>query len=113
MNEIEYVCECDHTRLMHTIHDGCQLCDCERNRAEVVTIGLLIQESNYFREKLRDTQVIRDAITDLLIKSNKQLDIAINTLKRIRGTTYPNGVPDSMLANDALEEIEKIGNIET
>jgi hypothetical protein len=55
-------------------------------------------------------------IVNLTAENNdlrKQLDIAINTLKRIRGTTYPNGVPDSMLANDALEEIEKIGNIET
>jgi murein DD-endopeptidase MepM/ murein hydrolase activator NlpD len=38
----------------------------------------------------------------------KQLEIAVEALKDIRGKAYPNGVPLSIKANDALAEIEKI-----
>jgi hypothetical protein len=67
MNEIEYVCECNHTGLMHSIHDGCSLCDCERNRAEVVTIGQLIHELNSLRKQLDGVKNLAKEVEDLII----------------------------------------------
>ncbi len=38
----------------------------------------------------------------------RKLEIAVEALKSIRGRAYPNGVPSSMIAFDALFEIKKL-----
>lgn len=66
-NYFEYVCECDHTSLMHTISEGCTLCDCLRNRQEVVTIGELTRENNDLKRQVIKLSKLLESIRQELI----------------------------------------------
>jgi hypothetical protein len=91
MNEIEFVCECEHTSTMHSIHDGCKMCDCERNREDVVIIGQLLRIAHEFN----------------LLK--EKFDIATEALKwfiqKYDEADYP--ISDEF-AQEALEKINKL-----
>lgn len=65
--ELEYVCECDHTGLMHSMADGCTLCDCIRNRQDVVIIGRLTRENNDLKRQLKRMSGILESIRKELI----------------------------------------------
>jgi hypothetical protein len=64
------------------------------------------------REQLEDIKAERGAVYDLLIVANKQLEIAVEALKKIREQCFPHGVPDAIQVNKTLAEIEKAGKDE-
>jgi hypothetical protein len=60
---------------------------------------------------MREVEVVRDVITDLLIKANKQLDIAVEALKQVDWHTvtyYSDAIEMHDIAHNALAEIEKV-----
>lgn len=67
--QLEYVCDCDHTGLMHSMADGCTLCDCTRNRADVVIIGRLTRENNDLRRQVKKLSELLESIRRELIEN--------------------------------------------
>lgn len=111
-----YVCDCDHTDIMHSEHDGCSLCDCERNRETVIAIGKLFHEYYAIKRQLNDAEEFHPRAMKLISKKKNFLVVACdepyfrNTYDVIKKLEVDRGRwtdEDERLYQQALRKLEE------